>query len=154
MISMRTACFYIFTLFVASKSAAVDAGCGQSFSGFVTNGKSVSFQLSDSHEQGISLIDTNNTFVPVVMVKDSEGRYIDNVLAADCTEKKCQGKIFTMKELPREAHILELIPDGNGGAFQVDVLCTDGLLTLNSKLKCHFFMSLCSLIFRGPCTKI
>ena len=137
---MRTVYFYIFTLFVATKCAAisaVDIDCGQSYSGIATNGQSVSFQFANAHEEDISLIDTNNTFVPVVMVKNSEGRYIDSVFATDCNIKECDGKMFTIKALSREAHILEMIPDGNGGAFQVDVLCTNGVLgcvlILNSK---------------------
>ena len=108
----------------APRGAVSDIECGQNTVGIALKGQIVTIHLINDHEQDIIFVDTNSTFVPVLSIKDSAGRYIESAFAADCDEMKCDGKVFTMKGLSRGQYIIEMTPDGDGGAYKVDVICS------------------------------
>ena len=112
------------TIFDVLNDAISDIKCGQSTVGTALKGQIVTIHLTNDHEQDIFFVDTNSTFVPVLNIKDSAGRYIESAFAVDCDETKCDGKVFTMKGLSRGQYIIEMIPDGEGGQYKVDVMCS------------------------------
>ena len=100
-----------------------DIGCGQSTEGFGAKGQIVSFQFAIDQQQDVQLVDTNNSFVPILKVKDSQNRYIDGAFTTDCDQKECEGTVFTMKAVPRGVYTVEMIAKDNGD-FKVDMMCT------------------------------
>ena len=102
--------------------SAPDIGCGQSTIGSASKGQIISFQFTIDQPRDVQLVDTNNSFVPILKVKDSENRYIDNVFTKDCDQRDCEGTVFTMKAVPRGVYTVEMIVDEYGD-FKVDMLC-------------------------------
>lgn len=100
-----------------------DIGCDQSTEGFGAKGQIVSFQFAIDQKQDVQLVDTNNSFVPILKVKDSNNRYIDGAFTTDCDRKECEGTVFTMKRVAREVYIVEMIVDDDGD-FKVDMVCS------------------------------
>ena len=117
-------CIYVSTIFGVLHGAIPDIECGQSIVGTAVKGQIVTIHLTKHHEQDIFLADTNSTFVPVLNIKDSAGRYVESGFAVDCDGMKCDGKVFTMKGISRGQYIIEMIPDGEGGEYEVDVMCS------------------------------
>ena len=100
-----------------------DIGCGQKFEGIASKGQIVSFQFTIDQQQDFQLVDTNNSFVPILKVKDTENRYIDSGFTTKCDQKECEGTIFTMKAVPRGVYTVEMIVDEDGN-FQLDMICS------------------------------
>lgn len=104
-----------------------EISCGQSITGITTTGETVSFQFTNDQQQDIHLSDLNSTFIPVLTVKNSNGQYIESAFATDCDTHEladCDGKVFPMT-MPNGEYIVEMIPNGNGGAFKVDMMCSN-----------------------------
>ena len=100
-----------------------DIGCGQSTEGFGAKGQIVSLQFSIDQQQDVKLVDTNNSFVPNLKVKDSRNQYIDGGLTTECDRKDCEGTMFTMKGMPRGVYTVEMIVDEDGD-FRLDMMCS------------------------------
>ena len=115
----------IFALFLCVHGATVDMDCGQTTKGTVPDAHILSFQFTNTQKQDIRIVDTNNTFVPVLKIKDSAGRYLESTNVTECGEQQCHGKVFTMKALLRGAYTVEMTASKNGGEFNVQMMCSN-----------------------------
>ena len=111
-------------MFAVSYGAILDIECGQSIVDIASAKQLISLRFANDYERDISLIDSNSTFIPVLKIKDSEGLYIDSISATNCVKKECDGKMYTMKAMPRGVYTVEMIPNDEGGEFKVDMMCS------------------------------
>ena len=91
-----------------------DIDCGQSTVGLATGGRTISFQFTNDHEQDIFLSDSNSTFTPMLALKDSSGQYLRGAFANE------DGS-FSMTKMSPGEYIVEMVPNGDGGIFKVDI---------------------------------
>merc|ERR1719334_2651518 len=101
-----------------SLGAFNDIDCGQSTVGLATGGETVSFQFVNDYEQDIFLSDSNSTFNPLLSLKDSSGQYLQGAFAQE------DGSFLTTKLSPGE-YIVEMVGNGDGGIFKVDMMCSN-----------------------------
>jgi len=104
--------------------ATIDIDCGQSSADIVAEKEVVSFKFNNVEDQDVYLFDSNQSFVPVLIIKDSVGQYVASGSVTNCDDKDCDGNVFMMNAMPRGEYILELVPDGNGGMFKVEMTCS------------------------------
>lgn len=100
-----------------------DIQCGESVDG-VSGDEMVSFRFTNDQEQDIRFSVSNNTSIPILKIMDSEGRYVERVYAMECDEDECDGVVFTIKELSPGEYTVEIMANGKGGEFEVDVTCS------------------------------
>jgi len=122
----------ISTIMVILHGATMDIECGQSTVGAVKEGERISFEFVIDQKQDVVLRDTNNSFIPFLTLKDAAGRYLESVSAIDCDEDDCDEKVFSMKPLFPGTYSVEMVPDGKGGMFKVDMLCSTGSMDKTS----------------------
>lgn len=106
----------------------LDIECGQTVDG-ITDGiagdEVMSLRFTNDQERDAMFIVTNNTIAVNLTVKDVEGRYVKNVHVKNCDEDECDGVMVTINALPAGLYIVELIVDGNGREFGVNMICSD-----------------------------
>ena len=126
---------YILRLYVYTKWSSkgqedtMDVFCEDISSGFIIGNETISFRFNVDHQQDVSFVDTDNTFFPILKLKDSVGRYVANEIATDCNEWECDGMSFTIKSLSRGMYTVQLLPVPNGGNatnFKVNMICSNG----------------------------
>ena len=130
---MTSLWIYVSALLVISDGAIKKIDCGQSLTGITMAGETISFQITNDQKQDIYLSDSNSTFIPVLTVRDSNGQYLQSAFAIDCDGRHnvadsfyCDGGYGTVFPLTFSSgqFIVEMIPNGNGGAFKLDVVCS------------------------------
>ena len=116
---------YLSAIFGSSYSAIPDIECGQSTVSIPRKGEVVYFRLINNQYQDVSL-KTNSSLMSgyVLKIKDSEGRHIQSAIPSPCDEKECNGKVFTMRALPRGVYTVEMPVDRDGGDFEVNMKCS------------------------------
>ena len=67
---------------------------------------------------------TNNMFIPILKIKDSAGRYVERIYTTECDEDECHGVMFTINGLFPGEYIVEIMTNGKGGEFKVDMMCS------------------------------
>ena len=102
----------------------MDIECGRSTVGSVKKDDTVSFQFAVDEQQDVVLMDWNNTFIPRASFKDFAGRNLYSVSATDCGEDDCVGTVFSVKAVTAGRYTMEMVPDGKGGMFKVDMMCS------------------------------
>lgn len=106
----------------------LDIDCGQTVNGIAGDAKASvdSFRFTNDQEQDIVFSVTNNTFFPILKIKNSEGRIVERVDAMDCDEDECDGVTFKIEAVFPGEYTVEIMPNGNGGEFKVDMMCSEG----------------------------
>ena len=97
--------------------------CGQSTVGIVFKGQIVSFEFTMEQQEDVQFVDTNNSFVPILKIKDSDNRYIDGGFTTNFEQKDCEGTVFTVTALPRGVYTVQMIAEDDGD-FKVDMMCS------------------------------
>ena len=72
----------------------MDMFCDDTSSGFLIGNETISFRFNVDEQQDIHFVDTDYTFIPILKLKNSVGRYVANEIAADCNEWECDGMSF------------------------------------------------------------
>ena len=103
----------------------MDLGCGSTKTVDVDSiGADVMlFRFVIDDRNDMVFVDHNNSFRPMGILKDEAGRNLKSLFASKCGDNDCGGKVFSMKNMSAGQYVLELVPDGEGGPFTVDLQC-------------------------------
>ena len=126
-----------------------DIQCGQSMDGIAGDDMHL-FQFTNLKEQNMMFAITNDSFTPILNIKDSAGHYVERVDVTDCDVDICDGVIFTAKALSPGFYTVEMVSDGTGGDFHIDMICSgEGTVSVHYDSYCIFSTmstnTLCSL---------
>ena len=108
---------------VMLKGDLPDIQCGQSMDG-IADDELKSFQFSNLKEQDVIFAVSNDSFAPTLKIRDSAGYYVESVDVTDCDVAICDGVLFTANALSPGLYTVEIVSDGKGGGFHVDVICS------------------------------
>jgi len=102
------------TIFVELHGATMDIECGQSVVDMVESDETVSFQFVIDEEQHVLLIDTNNTFVSTVTIRDDAGNGQDVSAEESWSDPH---------PLSAGTYSVEMTADGKDGMFKMEMVC-------------------------------
>ena len=109
--------------------------CGQSVNGIVAGDETIYFQFINDKNRDVTFVDTKNSFVSTVTIKDSEGRYIDSGYTTNCNGRDCDGNANMLKALLSGLYTVEMTASKDGGEFKVDMMCSTDTLYMNGMVK-------------------
>ena len=114
---------FLLSLTTAQKDTTATQ-CGSHITGNTDHQPIVSFDFNNDQLQNVIISDINNTFAPVLVIKDSSGRYIEIEQSNRCQEVHCKDTHFAINALPNGKYTFNLIPKVHSAPFIINVSCS------------------------------